>query len=80
MNNMIKLWSAIDDVMQDNEYYDDELHTTICDVTDEQIYSSVVKAFEKEIKFLTKETIMEEIRRFGNWEYRHAVLAGNSLF
>ena len=80
MNNMIKLWSAIDDVMQDNEYYDDELHTTICDATDEQIYSSVVKAFEKEIKFLTKGTIMEEIRRFGNWEYRHAVLAGNNLF
>ena len=41
MKRINDLYVAIDNVMQENEYYDDEIEDTCCDVTEEQVYKMV---------------------------------------
>lgn len=69
MKRIKDLYVAIDNVMQENEYYDDETEDTCCDVTEEQVYKMVIE--RDDFRFLTAEVIKSEIHKFfTDWEYR----------
>ena len=80
--NMIKLWSLIDDIMLDNEYYDDDLQNSVCEISLERLTEHVLAATrQKEIRFLGTEVIKSECQKFyTDYPYRHEVLSSFKLY
>ena len=38
MKRLSDLYNDIDNIMQNNEYYDDDTEETVCDISEEEIY------------------------------------------
>ena len=69
MKRLSDLYNDIDNIMQNNEYYDDDTEETVCDISEEEIYQQLIE--RNDYRFLTKEAIKDEIHKFfTDWNYR----------
>ena len=69
MKRLSDLYNDIDNIMQNNEYYDDDTEETVCDISEEEIYQQLIE--RNDYRFLTMETIKDEIHKFfTDWNYR----------
>ena len=69
MKRLSDLYNDIDNIMQNNEYYDDDTEETVCDISEEEIYQQLIE--RNDYRFLTTETIKDEIYKFyTDWNYR----------
>ncbi len=69
MKRLNDLYKDIDNIMQDNEYYDDETEETVCEISESEIYQRIIE--RNDYKFLTADVIKEEIHKcFTDWSYR----------
>lgn len=75
----VGFFTRLDRVVQDAEYYDDDLGDTVCELTEEQIYEAVVT--EEDVKFLSEEKIKSIIHYFmSDYVYRDVVLSVYNLY
>lgn len=69
MKRIKDLYVEIDNIMAENEYYDEETEDTCCEITEEEVYQRIVE--REDFRFLTSEVIKDEIHKFfTDWEYR----------
>jgi hypothetical protein len=69
MKRLSDLYNDIDNIMQNNEYYDDDTEETVCDISEEEIYQQLIE--RNDYRFLTTEAIKDEIYKFfTDWNYR----------
>ena len=69
MKRLSDLYNDIDNIMQNNEYYDDDTEETVCDISEEEIYRQLIE--RNDYRFLTTEAIKDEIHKFyTDWNYR----------
>ena len=69
MKRLSDLYNDIDNIMQNNEYYDDDTEETVCDISEEEIYQQLIE--RNDYRFLTTEAIKDEIHKFfTDWNYR----------
>lgn len=69
MKRLSDLYNDIDNIMQNNEYYDDDTEETVCDISEEEIYQQLIE--RNDYRFLTTEVIKDEIHKcFTDWNYR----------
>ena len=68
----------LDQLLQDNEYYDDELQKEVCDITEEQCYNSLMET--KEYHLLGTEKVKAFINLFiTDYSSRIAILTACNL-
>ena len=69
MKRLSDLYNDIDNIMQNNEYYDDDTEETVCDISEDEIYQQIIE--RNDYRFLTAEAIKDEIHKFfTDWNYR----------
>ena len=69
MKRLSDLYNDIDNIMQNNEYYDDDTEETVCDISEEEIYQQLIE--RNDYRFLATEAIKNEIHKFyTDWNYR----------
>ena len=69
MKRLSDLYNDIDNIMQNNEYYDDDTEETVCDISEEEIYQQLIE--RNDYRFLITEAIKDEIHKFfTDWNYR----------
>ena len=69
MKRLSDLYKDIDNIMSENEYYDDDTEETICEVSEDDIYRIITT--RNDYRFLTAATIKEEIHNcFTDFTYR----------
>ena len=59
MKRLSDLYNDIDNIMQNNEYYDDDTEETVCEISEDEIYQQLIE--RNDYRFLTTEAIKDEI-------------------
>ena len=73
MKRLSDLYKDIDNIMSENEYYDDDTEETVCEVSEDDIYRIITK--RNDYRFLTAATIKAEIHNcFMDFTYRMSKL------
>lgn len=69
MKRLTDLYIDMDEIMSNNEYYDDETGETVCEISEEEVYQRLIE--RNDYRFLTADFIKEEIHKcFMDWKYR----------